>query len=120
MKTSAGFLCGVYVALTGLVGGGGVIPGLRHAFSVPCPGLFPFVPTGAPDRCYGMVRGLTESRIVDVLAGSYPGMALCGVAETRFWLRLCRAGLFSIAPAGAPDRCDGMVRGLTESRIVDV
>ena len=26
----------------------GLIPGRRHAFSVPCPGLFPFAPDGAP------------------------------------------------------------------------
>ena len=58
----AGFLS----PFQGLLVGGGVIPGLRHAFSVPYPGLFPFAPTGAPDRCDGMVRGLTESRIVDV------------------------------------------------------
>ena len=62
--------CWVYAAPSGLWGGGDVIPRLRHTFSVPYPGLFPFAPTGAPDRCDGVVRGLTESGIVDVLAGS--------------------------------------------------
>ena len=40
-----------------------VIPGLRHAFSVPYPGLFPFAPTGAPDLMerYGLrINGILD------------------------------------------------------------
>ena len=75
----------------GLLVGECLIPGRRHTFSVPCPGLFPFAP-GLRIFWRGMVFGLTESRIVDVLAGSYPGMALCGVAETPYWLRHAAPG----------------------------
>jgi hypothetical protein len=73
----AGFLS----PFQGLLVRGGVIPGLRHTFSVPCPGLFPFAPAGLRSVWGGMVFGLAESRIVDVSAGPYPGMALCRVAE---------------------------------------
>jgi hypothetical protein len=45
-------------------------PGAAARLQRALPRAIPFRPCGAPDRCDGMVCGLTESRIVDVLAGS--------------------------------------------------
>jgi hypothetical protein len=48
---------------------GGRDPGAAAHLQRALPRAIPFRP-GAPDRCDGVVRGLTESGIVDVLAGS--------------------------------------------------
>jgi hypothetical protein len=81
----AGFMSPLQGLLVGWLDPGAA-PRLQRAL----PRAIPFRP-GLRIFWGGMVFGLTESRIVDLLAGSYPGMALCGVGETRFWLRLCRA-----------------------------